>query len=333
MRNAENTCVSKYNIGFDLLRFESICFFNLIKQLLKVFSMKKETVLYGNEEGFNVYLSYGLQLDISVFIYESVKHLNLIVPQELNDFISTPEFKTLERIRHNVHTFFKKGNFASKADEIIDNNLEKYKLNEHDILFELRSDISLAFEIVDHKLQLVGSDYFIQHCLFECNGQKWNGEDYKNFAKYLSSNIKTLAENVDETVYRLQPLSVNKVQPQIELFDYKSANLFAGSTLSKTTTFRLILMLYQISYGIMLVEKVLDRESYYSDDLWICFFTKLLAIKYDESIDNLLSLLKYASSDDKTILKGHLSNFDFDISNLSEEILQETYGIQFIIRI
>lgn len=78
-----------------------------------------------------------------------------------------------------------------------------------------------------------------------------------------------------------------------------------------------MLILFQISYGVMLVEKVLALKSYDSDDLWICFFTKLLSIKYDESIDNLCSMLKYASKDDKTVLKSNLSAFNFDINHLA----------------
>ena len=73
-------------------------------------------------------------------------------------------------------------------------------------MFALRNDISLAFEITDHTRQLVGCDYFIKHCLFECDSQKWCEEDYRNFGKYVSSNIKRLAETVDETSYQLQSL-------------------------------------------------------------------------------------------------------------------------------
>lgn len=317
MSNVEKNRISRYYTGLDLLRFENICYFELIKQIVKVFSLKKRPIVYGNAEGLNAYLSVGLQLDIAVFLYESIKYMGLIVPQTVESLISTPEFKILEKVRNNIHTFFKKGNFASKADEIIENNLEKYGLKKHDIFFALRNDISLVFEIVDHKRQLLGSDYFIQHCLFECSGQQWNDENYKTFAEYLSSSIKAFAETVDETVYRLKPLLVNEVQPQIELFDYKSADLFVESMLSDATSFRLMLMLFQISYGIILVEKVLAHTSYYSDDLWFCFFTKLLAIKYDESVDNLSSLLKYASLDDRTRLTCYLSNFNFNINRLS----------------
>ena len=318
MGTDESTCVSNYDTGFELLRFENICYFELIKQMIKVFYfLKQKPLAYGNANGLNAYLSVGLQLDISVFLYERIKHMGLIVPQAVDDFISTPEFKILKNVRNNVHTFFKKGNFASKADGIIENNLEKYNLKKHDIFFSLRNDIALAFEIVDCKRQLLGSDYFIQHCLFECNGQQWDGKDYKKFSEYLSSNIKAFAETIDETAYRLSPLSVKEVQPQIELFDYKSTDLFAGSMLSNVTAFRLMLILFQISYGIILVEKVLAHESFDSDNLWICFFTKLLAIKYDESIDNLSSLLKYASIDDKRRLASNLLSLNFNIDNLS----------------
>lgn len=316
MSNQEKTSATDYSIGLELLRFENICYLNLIKRFIDVFRSEKNPLKYGVEEGLDAYFSFGLQLDTAVYLYEAVKHINCIVPEATEGFMSSSEFKILETVRNNVHTFFKKGNFAFKAGKIIDNTLEEYKLKEPDFLFSLRNDISLAFEISGNCRRLVGCDYFIKHCLFECNGQEWCGEDYKNFAEYVSSNIKYLAEPVDETCYRLHPLTIKENQPQIELFDYKSYDLFAGSKLSNATAFRLMLMIFQISYGMLLAEKILSLESYENDDLWICFISKLLAIKYDESIDNLLSLLQYASAEDKNVLTSALSENNFDIYNL-----------------
>lgn len=316
MHNQNKMSTSDYSIGLELLRFENICYLNLIKRFIDVFRSEKKPLKYGVEEGLDAYFSFGLQLDIAVYLYEAVKHIKCIAPETTEAFMSSSEFKTLEIVRNNVHTFFKKGNFAFKAGEIIDNTLGAYELKAPDFLFSLRNDISLAFEISGNYRQLVGCDYFVKHCLFECNGQEWRGEDYKNFAEYVSSNIKYLAESVDETCYQLHPLTIKENQPQIELFDYKSYDLFAGSKLSNATAFRFMLMLFQISYGILLVEKILSLESYENDDLWICFISKLLAIKYDESIDNLLSLLQYASAEDKNVLTSALSENDFDIYNL-----------------
>lgn len=316
MSNQDRTLTPDYSIGLELLRFENICYLELIKRFIDVFRSKKNPLKYGVGKGFNAYFSIVLLLDLSVYLYEAVKHMSCIVPKEVKAFMSSSEFKTLENVRNNVHTFFKKGNFAFKVGEIVDNTLEEYKLKEPDSLFSLRNDISLVFEISGHCRQLIGCDYFIKHCLFECNGQEWCGEDYKKFAEYVSSNIKCLAESVDETCYQLYPLTIKENQPQIELFDYKSYDLFAGSKLSNATTFRLMLMLFQISYGILLVEKIISFESYKNDDLWVCFISKLLAIKYDESIDNLLSLLQYASAEDKNVLTSALSENDFDIHNL-----------------
>lgn len=316
MSNKGKTSATDYSIGLELLRFENICYLNLIKRFIDVFRSEKNPLKYGVEEGLDSYFSFGLQLDTAVYLYEAVKHISCIIPEATEAFMSSSEFKTLETVRNNVHTFFKKGNFAFKAGEIIDNTLEEYKLKEPDFLFSLRNDISLVFEISGHCRQLVGCDYFIKHCLFECNGQEWCGEDYKKFAEYVSSNIKYLAESVDETCYQLHPLTIKENQPQIELFDYKSYDLFAGSKLSNATAFRLMLMLFQISYGILLVEKILSFELYKNDDLWVCFISKLLAIKYDESIDNLLSLLQYASAEDKIVLTSALSENDFDTYNL-----------------
>ena len=255
-------------------------------------------------------------MDASVFLYEYIKHMDLIFHQKSNQLTSSAEFKMLENVRNNVHTFSKNGKFAQKAKKIIDNKLEEFNMKEHDDLYDFRNDISLIFEINGHTRQLIGVDYFIKHCLLECDVENWESTDYKNFGEYVSSKIKYFATNVNPQTYKLNILNTNTLQPQVELFNYKSEDLFTNSGLSNATTFRLMLILFEISYGMMLVEKILSQKSYKDDDLWVCFFSKLLAIKYDESIDNLSSLLQYASTEDKTRLTSVLANFNFDINTL-----------------
>ncbi len=106
-------------------------------------------------------------------------------------------------------------------------------MNEPDFLYPLRSDISLAFEIVGRTRKLIGSDYFIQHSLFETE-KNWTGLDYKNFAEFISAGIFPIAQTIDETEYRLASLEIPLSMPDIELFDYKSANLYAHSRLSQS---------------------------------------------------------------------------------------------------
>lgn len=108
MHNQNKTSTSDYSIGLDLLRFENICYLNLIKRFIDVFRSEKNPLKYGVEEGLDAYFSFGLQLDTAVYLYEAVKHIKCIVTEATEAFTSSSEFKTLETVRNNVHTFFKK---------------------------------------------------------------------------------------------------------------------------------------------------------------------------------------------------------------------------------
>lgn len=57
-----------------------------------------------------------------------------------------------------------------------------------------------------------------------------------------------------------------------------------------------------------MTEKLIDRSSIEKSDLWTCFFTKQLAIKYDESIDNLQSILRFSEMSDQRALSSTLEN-------------------------
>lgn len=306
----------QYLSGLYLLQFEALCHFNLTKHLIELFKADISQPLYGCESGLNAFIAMGYQLDASVFLYESVKHFALISPKESKAFTEQPLYSDLEVVRNNIHTYFKNGGFAEKANTITENQLKEYKLDKPDLLHMLRSDISLVFQIENHFRHLIGTDYFIYHCIYESENKKWTGTDYRDYAAFLSASIKGIASTVDETPYQLSDLIFLEQTPTIELFDFKSADLTSCSAVTRTSTFRLILMLYQISYILILSEKIFDYATINRDDLWTCFFSKLLAIKYDESFDNLQSLLRYSEKDDKKLLIEYCKNEELIIEDL-----------------
>lgn len=305
----------QYLSGLYLLQFEALCHFNLTKHLIELFKTDISQPRYGCESGLNAFIAMGYQLDASVFLYESVKHFALISPEESKAFTEQPLYSDLEVVRNNIHTYFKNGGFAEKANTITENQLKEYKLDKPDLLHMLRSDISLVFQIENHYRHLIGTDYFIYHCIYESENKKWTGTDYRDYAAFLSASIKGIASTVDETPYQLSKLNFLEQTPTIELFDFKSADLTSCSAVTRTPTFRLILMLYQISYVLILSEKIFDYTTINQDDLWTCFFSKLLAIKYDESFDNLQSLLRYSEKDDKKLLIEYCKNEELIIEN------------------
>jgi len=310
------TKTGQYKIGLNLMNFEAVCHFNVIKYLLKLFKMDELQPKYGCEKGLNTFIAMGCQLDASVFLYESIKHLEMISSEDITVFKEQSSYSDLEVVRNNVHTYFKNGGFSEKVNTIIEDTLEEYKLNKPDIFSRLRNDISLVFHIENTSRHLIGCDYFIKHCIFESKNKKWVGKDYSDYSGFLSSNIKRIALTVDERPYQLSQLQFRKQKPLVELFDFKSADLMNCSIVSDSVTFRLMLMLYQISYSLLLIDEIFDYKIIEKDDMWFCFFIKKLAIKYDESFDNLQSLLKYAEKEDVIILLKYCENENLRMKSL-----------------
>lgn len=307
---------SQCQLGLYLMQFEALCYFNLIKYLVELFKIDEPQPEYGCEAGLNTFVVIGYQLDASVFLYESIKHLSMFFGEESKAFTEQSSYSDLEVVRNNVHTYFKDGGFAEKANTIIEDKIKEYKLDKSYIFYTLRNDISLVFHIENNSRHLIGCDYFVYHCIYESENKKWVGTDYLDYSEFLSSNIKVIASTVDEISYQLSQLRFREQKPTVELFDFKSADLMNCSVVSNSFTFGLMLMLYQISYALLLIDEIFDYKIINKDDMWSCFFIKILAIKYDESFDNLQSLLKFSTKEDATILLKCCENENLKIEKL-----------------
>ncbi|MCL2426962.1 MAG: hypothetical protein FWD05_11580 [Oscillospiraceae bacterium] len=314
MENKGND-VSQNPNGAPLVFFEANAYLYLIKLFIKLNSIPVLKPSYGNENGFISYLAFSLSSDGSVFLHEAIKYL-----KEFSDNSSSQDFpenflSDLENVRNNVHTYNKRGGYQKKADNIIQGKLIEYEMDTPDSLYFLRSDISLIFEIVNNKRKFIGSDYFIYHSFVDIEGKTWSGTRFNKYAENLSAAIKGIATTIDDSVYQLAELDMGNNLPRIELFDYKSPDLFTRVKTNKPITLRLLLALTQISYPIMLVEDIIDITLMEST-LWMCFFTKLMSIKYDETIDNINSILTHAESTDRNVVNDILSTNGIDINNL-----------------
>ncbi|WP_024295838.1 hypothetical protein [Lacrimispora indolis] len=307
---------AQYQLGLYLLQFETLCHFNLIKCLVEIFKIDTLQPKYGCEAGLNTFIAIGYQLDASVILYESIKHFCIFSEKESKAFTEQPCYPDLEVVRNNIHTYFKDGGFAEKANTIIKDKLKEYKLEKPDMFSALRNDISLVFHIKNNSRRLIGCDYFIYHCIYESENKKWEGTDYRDYSEFLSSNIKAIASTVDEIPYQLSQLRFREQMPTVELFDYKSADLMNCSVVSPASTFRLMLILYQISYALLLTDEIFDYKIIDKDDMWSCFFIKIVAIKYDESFDNFQSLLKFSPKEDIKILNKYFENEKLNLENL-----------------
>jgi hypothetical protein len=299
-----------------LCQFEAWCNLQIINIYVKEKSKNTYKPRYGCENGFSAFVTPSMILDNSVYIYEALKLFGEYSLDNLAAIKDSAEYSDLKVIRNNIHTFYKVGGYKNKAKTIVTKKLSDFKMDKQDISYPLRSDISLIFQISDRTRNLIGSDYFFKHCIYETNNREWEDMHAKRYATFVKTIICGFSEAIDETAYNMISLPNGMNEIHIELFDYKSADLFARVNASHNTIFRLLLTLSQISYGILMVELLIDKESTFKYDLWVCYLTKMLALKYDEAFDNLISLLTYSDAKDITFIENILKSSDIDICNL-----------------
>ncbi len=304
-------------ISILLCQFEAWCNYEVIGVYIKQKSINTYKPMYGCENGFNSFIVLSMIIDDSVYIYEALKFYRTLISKDITEIEQATEYLDLKVVRNNIHTFYKRGGYKNKSNTIISEKLSEFGMDKQDFLYPLRNDISLVFQITDKTRHLIGCDYFFKHCIYETNNREWEGDRLTKYGEFVSGTISGFTKASDETAYNIISLPIGKDEIRIELFDYKSADLFVRINASKNIIFRLLLTLSQISYGILLVDCLIDKEITFKDDLWMCFLTKILALKYDEAFDNISSLLTYADVEDKAFIEEMLKSSHIDMNTLS----------------
>jgi len=302
--------------GLSLLQFESNAYLAFLELVIQFSKKSYSEPKYGTINGFASYIALAISLDCSVFLFEALKHMSEITGKNLREELSDNFLTDLENVRNSIHTYNKHGSFRNKANQMIKENLVEYKMERPDFLYFLRSDIALVFEIINTKRKFMGSNYFINHSFSDKDGKIWQGNQFKNYATNLSAAIKGIASTADSSIYQLPPLNENMELPDIELFDYKSADVFARINVDKSIIMRLLLVLSQISFPIILHEEIINKASVFESPLWFCFFSKLISIKYDEAFDNLNSILTHVDDTDRIVVQKILEAAGININKL-----------------
>ena len=285
------------NPAKQLMFFEADAYMAITMQVLSISVL--ETVDKEKMNGLTSFLTTGLNLDLSIFIWEALKlEPDLLMPEDKVKY-----YENLKCIRDNVHTYFKHGGFDKKAHKIVQNDLIEYKMLEPDFLDPLRSDIALLYEVRESGNVLLGSDYFLKHCIFESEvkNEKWTGEIFQDYSSLLTRSLNNLIEHNRYKSIKFN-CPMNETTPKILFKDFRSEKLFDDTLgLSEAEQMRLILMLFQLSYGILLINYIINISETDNNALF-CFLIKVLAIKYDESVDNFESMFRYSKN--KEVLKN-----------------------------
>ncbi|MCB2296047.1 hypothetical protein LGK95_21595 [Clostridium algoriphilum] len=263
---------------------------------------------YGDTNG-NSFLVTKFITDISIFIYESITFINSIedspLKKELKKLYDESYYNNLKSIRNNIHLYNTYGSYKDKADNIINNQLKEFNMEEKDWLYPFRNDTSLIYKITNNKGLILGTDYLYKHYIFEVNGLEWTEEETKNYASTSAKILTVLSTKVAKI--KVPIISIKNRDMHIEFFDYKSEELFKNIDIEHSTTLRLILILTELSYISILVDDILNTENLHTINInWMLFLGKYVATKYDEALDSIENSLKY--SNDKIFLRKLFNN-------------------------
>lgn len=215
-----------------------------------------------------------------------------------------------------MHLYNKYGAYGKKATAIIQSQLQEFDMLTKDALYSLRSDFLLIYRITDDKKILLGCNYSVFHN-HDTQKIKWTGIEYHDFAKDTSSIVSQFSRLDTVALPNIETAIFDKKEPwQIELFDKKSDEFFDATGLTNTTAFRLILILSSASYLCALIDMCVDLDKVMVSTIDLCYFNKLVAIKYDEAFDSLSNLLQFVGSADRAVIEEALAQVGLSLNSL-----------------
>ena len=299
--------------GFETLNsiglsvFDAKCYRALALKIIEAIKVFPEFALRGNETCYN-YLFIMLSVDMSVFADATIELL-MKTDESRQDMLSeeSPDFsKRLKSVRNNIHLYNKHGSYKSKADNIIAHTRRKYNTDIPNELHAFRTDDLLIYRIQADRRLLCGSQLLFFEHSFERKKFEWTGEQQRKYSQSVASIVNTIANldvvSVPDVAQHF--LTINSLQ--LESFNDKMSDVFGQLPTSEATAFRLLLVLTRISYALLVIDLFVDKIQLGNYPEWLCFFTKWLAIHYDEARDSLDNLQQYSKSEDALFLKGFL---------------------------
>jgi hypothetical protein len=303
--------------SYALFVFDCRCYVAILNQLILAQDKEMQFPLCGDANGYAAFVTSSFLQDASVVVYEGI---NLLVNQGVSivDLLACcgkDYYSKLKIVRNNMHLYNKYGSYTNKATEIINTQLREFDMEQKDEYYDLRNDIALIYEITENGKKLLGTNYYLYHNR-EASFVEWMPMEIIEFAHDTAMLLNAISQ-VDIFTFLEPPTDVLICDPsQIELFDYKSEELFKSLNLKTTTTFRLILILSSLSYTNQLIKSHFNIDAINKSGEWICFATKWIAIKYDEIMDCINNLLQYITTSEKEIIESYLKKYDVDILNM-----------------
>lgn len=301
--------------GYTLSMFEIYCTYELLLFYVNNIAKQETEEKYGDANLLNLFVSTGLVVDLAIHLYEYIELLDLLSPGIVVLLRDDPDYSVLRKLRMNMHTYNKNGGYNKEASKIIAAQSDAFDMDSRDATYILRNDISLFYEIKNGQMLFSGSNYYWFHTYKGVEQDKCSGSGLRDFAAKMTKLIKNFRETINETAYNMPPLVMRREVPLLEGFDYKSVDLFERVPLDKGSVIRLQSILYQLSYGLFLTESLLEMDVMESNNLWYCYFLKNIAVKFDESVDNILSMITHGPEEGQEQLKSLLFTHGLDFNS------------------
>lgn len=289
--------LKKYYSSLNDIAMNAKCYMSIITTYTGINQKSNDVkARYGDKNG-NSFLVIKLIADLSVFVYESINFINSIednpLKKAIRNLYQEPYYNDLKLIRNNIHLYNPYGSSKDKTDNIINSQLEDFKMKDHDWLYPWRNDTSLIYKITDNNGLILGSDYFYRYYLYEANGTSWTDEQILKYSNTTFNIVSFLSTNVADI--KVPMINLKNLDMHIEFFDNKSGELFKNLDVDYNIAYRFILILTELSYISILVDDILDTRNLHSVNIkWILFLGKYVATKYDEALDSIENLLKHS---------------------------------------
>lgn len=299
--------------------FDAKCYRALTVKMLEAIKVFPKFALRG-DEACNYYFFIMLSVDMSVFADATIELLTKTGESRqevLSDF--SPDFdKRLKSVRNNMHLYKKHGSYKLKADKIIADTRHRYHTDICDESYALRTDDALVYQIQSNRRLFCGSKLLFFEHSFDRTKSKWTDEQQHKYAESVAAIVNEISklDIVSVPDVAQDYLSINPLQ--LEMFNDKICDVLGQVPTSEATAFRLLLALTRISYALIIIDVFVNKIHLGNYPEWLCFFTKWLAIHYDEARDSLDNLQQYSTSDDALFLEGLL--LDDSFSNECSEL-------------
>lgn len=299
------------------------CYYNYALMFSKVFK---------NDKNLGIYLSTIFIRDLSVFLYETTKMYEYGYNKNIDEIIDNKFYSDLKYIRNRIK-LYKKGKNKKEIEGILNTMQIEYKTKPKDVLYSLRSDISMFYH---NNKRFIGNNFYSYYVFGKITNKMNDYKILKEFTYYISQSIKNLYNTIicEENKKRLGENFIKEKDHfdlSISLVDEKIDIIIKNSKFNNVITFEFFLIIQEISFIEILLIYIFDINSITST-LFLYFIVKQIAIKYDEifdSISNIVNHMEEGKKLEKILLAKGILPLDSNTRSFAKNLRNNIHYLKY----